>query len=158
MAAAGVFISTYKNISISVWNGSSTLLDIERVRQQCRTLVEATPSRRFGSLVVVHSVTNTPTDEAVNRAALNLRDEFSENIIGEAQLIEPKGLLAMAARFALRAYRLLRPPSYPCEVFDSTKEALAWISPLVGVPPHEILSALEKVKREAGLSLETSGR
>jgi hypothetical protein len=142
-------LGVYKNVSLSLWLGNATVADLLPIRQQYQAL--ANSMGRFGSLVVIHAVKNEHVSNEVRQAAAVLRKDFSSHLLAEANVIEAKGFLATTARLTMRAIRLLKPPSYPCEIFDQSQDAVDWVAKHSKLPPLELHDAFHRLKRDAGL-------
>lgn len=154
-------IAAWCNVVYNRWKTTPTKLELQRLGEIQREVVDSVPGGRVMSVTVISREAGVLLDAPARKEAERLAREGRRTLIGLAQVVEGTGFAAATTRAVMSGVQLAVRPGYPAKVFSSIDESMPWVEGLLRDGGHHDVAAgvrtvIQGVRRSASRGLSES--
>jgi hypothetical protein len=150
-----VTVSVYEGVVMILWRGTPQVDSLKRVANYLQAVRDQ--YTRFSVIISIESMHTTPPDAQAREENARLTHRFDRECLGIATILEGTQIRHSLIRFVMATVQLMSSSRIPQSIFDTSREATAWIAGLHGLSSMDVASALKQSRRTLEPSAGTYG-
>jgi len=140
-----VTVSVYEGVVMILWRGTPQVGSLKRVANYLQTVRDH--HRKFSVIISIESMHTTPPDAEAREENARLTHRFENECVGIATILEGTQIRHSLIRFVMATVQLMSSSRIPQSIFDTSREATAWIAGLHGLSNIDVGAALKQSRR-----------